>query len=211
MQPRHRLRAFEQGRVGWRASPVFVIFATLAATGRVAASGRVRAGLQDNNSNIEEPVVPILLFCLLLFVSVSARAGGACDALLGDYAPAPDKPATLRVEKIGGEFALRVRDAGQWAAETEPAREDPPDPDGADGRPAGACVLMIPGGELIRMPVGAPYQVTSITGNGWTTKHSTTGVLLLSMQGFQVDGAELYPVARSGDSPASPAKAAAGR
>ncbi|MGU7775780.1 hypothetical protein ACV229_37225 [Burkholderia sp. MR1-5-21] len=152
----------------------------------------------------------IFLFCLLLFASVSARAAGACDALLGDYAPAPGKPATLRVEKVGGEMVLRVSEAGQWSVETQPTRESKPDADDPGPIPAGACVLMVPGGELIKMPVGAPYQVTSITGNGWTTKHSTTGVLMLAMQGFQVDGVELYSVARSGDSPPEPVKAVPG-
>ncbi|WP_241022130.1 hypothetical protein [Burkholderia sp. Ac-20353] len=155
--------------------------------------------------------MPIFLFCLLLFMSVSAQAGSACDALLGEFAPAPDKPATLRVEKVDGEIVLRASEAGQWSVETEPTRESKADANDPDRPAADACVLMIPGGELIKLPVGAPYQVTSLYGNGWTTKHSTTGVLLLSMAGFQVDGTELYPVARSGDSPPAPVKAVPGQ
>ncbi|WP_240674457.1 hypothetical protein [Burkholderia stabilis] len=151
------------------------------------------------------------LFCLLLFASLSARAGTACDALLGDYAPAAGKPATLRVEKVGDDTVLRVREAGQWSVETEPTREAELDTDGPDKPPAGACVLEVPGGELIKLPIGAPYQVTSITGSNFATKHSTTGVVMLAMQGFQVDGIELYPVARSGDSPPAPVKAVPGR
>ncbi|WP_260434988.1 hypothetical protein [Burkholderia sp. Bp8992] len=146
----------------------------------------------------------IPVFCLMLFVSLSARAGSACDGLLGDYAPAAGKPATLRVEKAGDGFVLRARDAGRWSAETAPARVAELDMDGPEKPPADACVLDVPGGELIRMPIGSPYQVTSITGSNFTTKHSTTGVLLLMTQGFQVDGIELYRVARSGDSPTAP-------
>ncbi|MET3553691.1 hypothetical protein [Burkholderia sp. 567] len=146
----------------------------------------------------------IPVFCLMLFVSLSARAGSACDGLLGDYAPAAGKPATLRVEKAGDGFVLRARDAGRWSAETAPARVAELDMDGPEKPPADACVLDVPGGELIKMPIGSPYQVTSITGSNFTTKHSTTGVLLLMVQGFQVDGIELHPVARSGDSPPAP-------
>nr|WP_256979348.1 hypothetical protein [Burkholderia sp. AU33423] len=151
------------------------------------------------------------LFCLLLLASLSARAGTSCDALLGDYAPAAGKPATLRVEKVGGEIVLRVRDAGQWSVETAPTREAELETDGPDKAPPGTCVLDVPGGELIKLPIGAPYQVTSIAGKNFETKHSTTGVVMLAMQGFQVNGMELYPVARSGDSPPEPVKAVAGR
>ncbi|MDN7893485.1 hypothetical protein QZM93_33285 [Burkholderia cepacia] len=148
----------------------------------------------------------IPVFCLMLFVSMSARAGSACDGLLGDYAPAAGKPATLRVEKVGGKIVLRGRDAGQWSVETAPAQEAELETDGPDKAPPGACVLEVPGGELIKMPIGSPYQVTSITGNSFTTKHSTTGVLLRTVQGFQVDGTELYRVARRGDSPPAAAR-----
>ena len=126
----------------------------------------------------------IPVFCLMLFVSMSARAGSACDGLLGDYAPAAGKPATLRVEKVGGKIVLRGRDAGQWSVETAPTQEAELETDGPDKAPPGACVLEVPGGELIKMPIGSPYQVTSITGNSFTTKHSTTGVLLRTVQGF---------------------------
>ncbi|WP_423367758.1 hypothetical protein [Burkholderia sp. LMG 32019] len=153
----------------------------------------------------------IPVFCLMMFVSLSARAGSACDGLLGDYAPAAGKPATLRVEKVGGEIVLRGRDAGRWSVETAPTHEAELETDGPDKAPPGACVLDVPGGELIKMPIGAPYQVTSITGSNFTTKHSTTGVLLRMEQGFQVDGIELYPVARSGDSPPAAVKAVRGR
>ncbi|WP_256979915.1 MULTISPECIES: hypothetical protein [unclassified Burkholderia] len=146
----------------------------------------------------------IPVFCLMLFVSLSARAGGACDGLLGDYAPAAGKPATMRVEKVGGDIVLRGREAGQWSAETAPTHVAERDMDGPEKLPADACVLEVPGGQLIRMRIGTPYQVTSITGSNFTTKHSTTGVLLLMTQGFQVDGIELYRVARSGDSPTAP-------
>ncbi|WP_346778593.1 hypothetical protein [Burkholderia sp. Ac-20349] len=144
------------------------------------------------------------LFCLLLLASLSARAGTACDTLLGDYAPAAGKPATLRVEKVSGEIVLRVRDAGQWSVETAPTHEAELETEGPDKAPPGACVLDVPGGELVKMPIGSPYQVTSITGHNFETKHSTTGVVMLTMQGFQVNGIELYPVARRGDSPPSP-------
>ncbi|WP_244137703.1 hypothetical protein [Burkholderia sp. BCC1644] len=151
------------------------------------------------------------LFCLLLLASLPARAGTACDALLGDYAPAAGKPATMRVEKVGGDIVLRMRDAGRWSVETAPTHVAELDMDGPVKPPADACILDVPGGELIKMPIGAPYQVTSITGSNFTTKHSTTGVLLRMMQGFQVDGIELYPVARSGDSPPAAVKAVRGR
>ncbi|MBZ5793846.1 hypothetical protein K8353_27345 [Burkholderia contaminans] len=153
----------------------------------------------------------IPVFCLMMFVSLSARAGSACDGLLGDYAPAAGKPATLRVEKVGGEIVLRGRDAGGWSVETAPTHEAELETDGPDKAPPGACVLDMPGGELIKMPIGAPYQVTSIAGKNFETKHSKTGVVMLAMQGFQVNGLELYPVARSGDSPPEPVKAVAGR
>lgn len=146
----------------------------------------------------------IPVFCLMLFVSLSARAGSACDGLLGDYAPAAGKPATMRVEKVGSDIVLRARDGGRWSVDTAPAHEAELDMDGPEKPPADACVLEVPGGQLVRMPIGTPYQVTSVTGNGFTTKRSTTGVLLLMTQGFQVDGIELYRVARSGDSPSAP-------
>ena len=153
----------------------------------------------------------IPVFCLMMFVSLSARAASGCDGLLGDYAPAAGKPATMRVEKVGGEIVLRMRDAGRWSVETAPTHVAELDMDGPQKPPADACILDVPGGELIRMPIGSPYQVTSVTGSNFTTKHSTTGVLLRMEQGFQVDGIELYPVARSGDSPPPPAKAVPGR
>ncbi|MDN7443292.1 hypothetical protein QZM64_29435 [Burkholderia cepacia] len=200
----HRL-ARPASLAGWRTSVAFAILAHGGTRSCRCRRARPRRH-SDNNSNPERAAVRIPVFCLMLFVSMSARAGGACDGLLGDYAPAAGKPATLRVEKVGGKIVLRGRDAGQWSAETAPTQEAELETDGPDKAPPGACVLEVPGGELIKMPIGSPYQVTSITGSSFTTKHSTTGVLLRRVQGFQVDGIELYRVARRGDSPPAAAR-----
>ncbi|WP_258305720.1 hypothetical protein [Burkholderia cenocepacia] len=187
----------------WHTPLVFAILAS----GSTLSWRRRRARPRrhsNSNSNLRGSTVRIPAFCLMLFVSLSARAGTACDALLGDYAPAAGKSATMRVEKVGSDIVLRAREAGRWSVDTAPVHVAELDMDGPEKPPADACVLEVPGGQIIRMPIGTPYQVTSITGNGFTTKRSTTGVLLLMTQGFQVDGIELYRVARSGASPSAP-------
>ncbi|NYF78648.1 DUF3617 family protein [Granulicella arctica] len=106
---------------------------------------------------------------------------------------------SLRVEKDGDSYRVRGRsqDDGSWDTDAAPAtRLDDTEKLEIGGKSIPySCALAIDGGGvLIEMPVGSSYRATSIYGQGWGEYKSETGYLLMTIQGFQVDGHDLYPL-----------------
>ncbi|PUE92426.1 hypothetical protein C7T79_15585 [Xanthomonas oryzae pv. oryzicola] len=57
------------------------------------------------------------------------------------------------------------------------------------------------GAKFIKAPKGTAYQATSVTGQNFATLQMNTDSLMLVVQGFQVDGQDLYRVAPKEPSP----------
>ncbi|WP_158000129.1 hypothetical protein [Xanthomonas oryzae] len=124
-----------------------------------------------------------------------------CEAWLGDFAKEPNAPAFIRIERIGdGLFARIKNDDGSWRAHPVELQEDTQQSDDNESKTQG-CILAGGGAKFIKAPKGTAYQATSVTGQNFATLHMNTDSLMLVVQGFQVDGQDLYRVASKGPSP----------
>ncbi|MGC1300860.1 MAG: hypothetical protein WA840_00665, partial [Caulobacteraceae bacterium] len=141
----------------------------------------------------------MLLRCAtLLFALLLAPEARACDALLGDYAAQPGKAAMLRIEHApSGGYSARTRgDDGAWKVDAVPAGDAMTD---VAALLKADCALNTPYGAVVKLPVGGPYR--TLPGSNQDVRTSRTGYLLLILEGFQADAADLYPTPRQGEPP----------
>lgn len=127
--------------------------------------------------------------------------GAGCETWVGDFAAKPSTPAFMRIEHSEKGFIVRPkREDGSWSAETFDLEDITLKSDlGVSG--SHGCVLAGGGAVLIQAPKGTAYQATALSGRNFSTYHMETDALMLVMQGFQVDGRDLYRVAAEGVSP----------
>lgn len=167
------------------------------------------------------PPTAIRLLALLSFsVFCSVATAAECsDGLPGDYAVEKNGPAVLRIEQSSGRLhTLQKDDRGQWGAQRFESPVVAPDMvrrlmDAEDGS-APMCGVRVPGGALLKVPVGQAYRVSSATEKSTVESQALTGYLFYEASGFAVSAVDLYPVARAGEAPAVPAasaQAASGR
>ncbi len=134
--------------------------------------------------------------------AASTGPGASCETWVGDFATKQGAPAFFRIEHNDQGFVARTKQAdGSWSAETVELVDVTHKPE-LEISFAHGCVLAGAGALLIEAPKGTAYQATSITGRNFSTYHMGTDALMLVMQGFQVDGRDLYRVAAEGASPA---------
>jgi hypothetical protein len=144
----------------------------------------------------------------------AATSSQGCEAWVGDYAGKATDPAQLRIEHGKQGFVLRGKEDGQWSAQTVELKDVTHEPELDVPMAQHGCVLAGDGALFIKAPKGTAYQATAITGQNFGTFHMGTDSLLLVMQGFQVDGKDLYRVAAKDASPPPPkplARAVAGK
>lgn len=153
----------------------------------------------------------VLTLGILPFGAQAAAQGGrvarqtGCDAWVGDFATKPDEPAFIRIERSAKGFIARLNDdKGAWSADTTELTDVTHDPE-LDLPMAHGCVLAGAGALFIKASKGTAYQATALTGQNFGTFHMATDTLMLVMQGFQVDGRDLYRVEAKGVSPPPPA------
>lgn len=136
-----------------------------------------------------------ILLCALL----AASKAWACDALVGDYASAPGRPAMLRIEKAAGGYTARIKtDSGGWAPEAVPAQNAAKD---VASLARAECALATPVGELVKLKVGDSYRFNPDPRQDPNVYVAQTGFILIIPGGFQQDAADLYPTARQGAAP----------
>ncbi|UWU51789.1 hypothetical protein BRN95_01675 [Xanthomonas oryzae pv. oryzae] len=124
-----------------------------------------------------------------------------CQAWLGDFAKEPNAPAFIRIERIGDGLFARIKNAdGSWSAHPVELQEDTQQSDDNESQTQG-CILAGGGAKFIKAPKGTAYQATSVTGQNFAKLNMNTDSLMLVVQGFQVDGQDLYRVAPKGPSP----------
>ncbi len=146
------------------------------------------------------PACAILLCALLATSLLTASGAWACDALVGDYAAAPNRPAMLRIEKAGGGYTARVKtDSGGWSAEAVPTHDAARD---VASLARAECALGTPVGNLVKLKVGDSYRFNPDPRQDPNVYVAQTGYVLIIPGGFQQDPADLYPTARQGASPA---------
>ena len=142
---------------------------------------------------------------LLQAAGLAAASTGqatTCETWVGDFATKQGAPAFFRIEHNDKGFVARTKQAdGRWSAETVELVDVTHKPE-LEIAFAHGCVLAGAGALLIEAPKGTAYQATSITGRNFSTYHMGTDALMLVMQGFQVDGRDLYRVTAEGASPA---------
>ncbi len=142
---------------------------------------------------------------LLQAAGLAAASTGqatTCETWVGDFATKQGAPAFFRIEYNDKGFVAHTKQAdGRWSAETVELVDVTHKPE-LEIAFAHGCVLAGAGALLIEAPKGTAYQATSITGRNFSTYHMGTDALMLVMQGFQVDGRDLYRVAAEGASPA---------
>lgn len=157
----------------------------------------------------------LLMLALLPISGHAASAGPGCEAWPGDYASKPAGAAQLRIERDKHGFLLRAKEAdGAWSTDSVELKDVTHEPELDVPMAKHGCVLVGEGALFIKAPKGTAYQATAVTGQNFGTFHMATDSLLLAMQGFQVDGQDLYRVETKGVSPPPPkplAKAVAGK
>ncbi|GGH15469.1 DUF3617 domain-containing protein [Silvibacterium dinghuense] len=161
--------------------------------GKKAETGFLEAS-DDNNKPALFDVYPL-------------HVPAACDRWLGEFGTKAHRPSAMRFEKLDGDYVVRAKDnSGKWAAETEPASYFPSNPDIGNGdKPIqSACTLMVDGGLFLMMPAGTSYQATSRFGSNWGEYTAQTGFLFMTIEGFQVDGHDLYPISAEDEAPKAP-------
>jgi hypothetical protein len=147
------------------------------------------------------PPACAILLCALLAVSLLTTSGAwACDALVGDFATAPNRPAMLRIEKAaGGGYTARVKsDSGGWSAEAQPTHDAAKD---VASLARAECALATPIGNLVKLKIGDSYRFNPDPRQDPNVYVARTGFVLIIPGGFQQDAADLYPAKRQGASP----------
>jgi hypothetical protein len=145
------------------------------------------------------PACAILLCALLAASLLTASGAWACDALVGDYAVAPNRPAMLRIEKAAGGFTARVKaEGGGWSAEATPTHDAAKD---VASLARAECALSTPIGNLVKLKVGDSYRFNPDPRQDPNVYVAQTGFVLIIPGGFQQDPADLYRTARQGASP----------
>lgn len=136
--------------------------------------------------------------------AAATSQGAACETWVGDFATKQGAPAFFRIEHNDKGFVARTKQTdGRWSAETVELVDVTHKPELEISFTHG-CVLAGAGALLIEAPKGTAYQATSLSGRNFSTYHMGTDALMLVMQGFQVDGRDLYRVAAEGASPTPP-------
>jgi hypothetical protein len=141
----------------------------------------------------------VLAACLLTASPLATSGAWACDALVGDFATAPNRPAMLRIEKAAGSYTARIKsDSGGWSAEAQPTHDAAKD---VASLARAECALATPIGNLVKLKVGDSYRFNPDPRQDPNVYVAQTGFILIIPGGFQQDAADLYPAKRQGASP----------